>query len=87
VIIFTKSEARMPGWAVALRFTGLGWYIVVCIVGGTAAGIALDRWLGTKPVFVLVGLVFGLVVAAFGAYRMLTPILAHSRTSTKRRDR
>ena len=68
----------MPPWAVALRVTGLGWYVVVCLVGGAAAGVALDRWLDTEIVFTLLGLALGIVVAAFGAYRMLTPLLRAS---------
>ena len=47
----------MNRWVPALRLTGIGFYIVTCIVGGTFAG----WWLGGKrPVFTIVGLVIGL---------------------------
>ena len=71
----------MPGWAVAFRLTGLGWYVAVCLAGGTVGGKALDSWLGTSPVLTLVGLVLGVVVAFFGIYRMLAPILAASKSA------
>ena len=70
----------MAGWEVALRLTGLGWYVVVCLVGGTAGGKGLDKWLDTDPILTLVGLLLGIVMAFFGIYRMITPILASSRT-------
>jgi len=69
----------MPWWVWALRFIGIGWYIGVSIVGGIVAGVYLDRWLGTKPLFVLVGLLLGLAVAVYGTYRLLQPFLADSR--------
>ena len=73
----------LPGWAIALRLTGLGWYVVVCVVGGTVAGIALDDWLNTKPIFVLGGLLLGIAVASLGIYRMLAPMLSGSQTTKK----
>ena len=51
----------------ALRLTGVGFFIGVCIAGGALAG----WWLGDKkPLFMILGLVFGLVVAAFGVYQI-----------------
>jgi F0F1-type ATP synthase assembly protein I len=35
----------------------------------------VDRWLQTQPVFTLVGLLLGLVVAFVGSYRMITQTL------------
>lgn len=69
----------MPWWVQAFRFIGIGWYIGISIVGGIVAGVYLDRWLETKPLFVLVGLLLGLAVAGYGTYRLLQPFLAESR--------
>ena len=69
----------MAGWVMALRVTGLGWYVVVCILGGAFAGIRLDKWLDSYPIITVVGLLLGVIVASFGVYRMVAPILAQSR--------
>ena len=39
----------------ALRLTGLGWYIAICIVIGVVGGLGLDKLLGTVPLFTLLG--------------------------------
>ena len=57
------------------QLLGLGSYLAVCIAGGPILGYYLDRWLGTQPVFTLVGLGLGLVIGFFGSYRMVTQTL------------
>lgn len=69
----------MPWWVLALRLTGIGWYIATCMVGGIVGGVFLDGWLGTKPLFTLVGLFLGLAVAFYGTYRLLQPFLVDMR--------
>ena len=59
--------------AAALRLLGVGWYIGVCIVGGVWGGLWLDGRLNTQPIFVIVGLILGVVIAIYGVYRMLLP--------------
>ena len=62
----------MNRWVPALKLTGIGFYIVTCIVGGALAG----WWLGgQKPVFVILGLVIGLLLAVYGVYRMIRPLM------------
>jgi F0F1-type ATP synthase assembly protein I len=65
----------MKGWEAALRFIGVGWFVGVCIVGGVWGGLWLDNKFGTKPILVIVGLIFGLVVAFYGVYQMLLPLM------------
>lgn len=65
----------MPWWVLALRLSGLGFYIATCIVGGIVAGIALDRALDTRVIFLLVGLILGSAAAFYGTYRMVAPFL------------
>ncbi len=81
----------MTWWAVALRLTGLGWYIALCIVGGILGGVGLDKLLGIPiPIFTLLGIVLGSVVAFWGVYRMILPVLygaRHQEMSRKRRER
>ena len=61
----------------ALRLTGVGFFIGGSIVLGVVAGLWLDNKMNTKPVFILVGLVLGIVVAAYGVYQMLLPLLGN----------
>ena len=80
----------MPWWVVALRLTGLGWYIAFCVIGGVLVGLLGDNFLGTTPLFLVVGTVFGSVVAFWGIYRMILPILYGAKSQEmlgKRRKR
>ena len=65
----------MNWWVLALRLTGLGWYVALCIVGGVWGGVALDKAIGTTPVFLLTGVVLGSIIAFWGLYRMVYPLL------------
>ena len=77
----------MPWWVVALRLTGLGWYIAFCVAGGVALGLLGDNLLGTKFLFALVGTVLGSVVAFWGTYRMILPILYGAKSQEMQRKR
>ncbi len=59
----------------ALRLTGLGWYIAICIVIGVVGGLSLDKLTGTAPLFTLLGTVLGSIVAFWGLYKMVQPVL------------
>lgn len=78
----------MVWWAVALRLTGLGWYIAACIVIGILAGIGLDKFLGTRVLFTLIGIILGSIAAFWGVYKMVLPILYGSKNQdTPRKGR
>jgi len=62
-------------WVLAVRLTGLGWYVALCIVFGIVGGLALDELLETKPLFMLLGILLGSVVAFWGLYKMVQPLL------------
>ena len=64
----------MVWWVLALRLSGLGFYIAVCIVGGIILGVWLDNILETRVVFLLLGLILGSVAAFYGTYRMVVPL-------------
>jgi F0F1-type ATP synthase assembly protein I len=62
----------MDKWLPALKMTGIGFYVGVCIAGGAYLG----WWLGhRRPIFLIVGLVAGLIVAIYGVYRMIKPLM------------
>ena len=69
----------MVWWAVALRLTGLGWYIAACVVIGILAGIGLDKFLGTQVLFTILGIILGSIAAFWGVYKMILPILYGSK--------
>lgn len=53
------------------RLLGLGWYVALCLVVGILGGLWLDRQSGLSPLFLLLGLTLGLVVAFVGIFRMV----------------
>jgi len=69
----------MGRWEAALRFIGVGWFIAISILLGVLGGLWLDNKFGTKPILVIVGLILGLVVAFYGVYRMLLPLMRSKR--------
>jgi len=75
-------------WWVALRLTGLGWYVAFCILTGVVGGIWLDGLAGTRLLFTLLGTVLGSIVAFWGVYKMILPVLyGAKRQETTRKGR
>ena len=73
----------MEGWAAALRFTGIGFYIGVCIAGGVWLGVWLDGKYELSPLFTLLGLGIGLFMTFYGTYRMLREMLGGDKNDNK----
>lgn len=67
----------MNRWEAAFRFTGVGFYIGACIVGGVYLGVWLDKKVDISPLFTLLGLGLGLFLAFYGTYRMLIPAIGN----------
>ncbi len=63
----------MQKWQLAFRVFGLGWFVALAILLGILGGLWLDGRFGTKPLFTIIGLLLGLIVAAYGAYSILRP--------------
>jgi ATP synthase protein I len=59
----------------ALRLTGVGFFIGGSIALGVFAGLWADSKFNTEPVLVIVGLLLGIVVAFYGVYQMLLPLI------------
>ena len=58
----------------ALRLVGVGFFIG----GSILLGVFVGRWLDTKfntQFFWIIGLILGIVVAFYGVYRMLLPLM------------
>ena len=77
------ATTGMSRWETALRVVGVGWYIGICIVLGVWGGLWLDSKLNTRPILVIVGLILGIVVAFYGAYRMILPNINKKRDKGK----
>jgi ATP synthase protein I len=65
----------MNRWSVVLRLTGVGFFIGGSILLGVLAGLWLDSKLNTSPILVMVGLFLGLIVAFYGVYQMVLPLM------------
>lgn len=68
-------EAGMRRWQAALNLISVGWFVGVSLLLGVLGGLWLDSEFGTKPLFVIVGLILGIIVAAYGVYRMFLPLI------------
>ena len=65
----------MSKWVVALRLTGVGFFIAACILLGTFVGLWFDNKLDTRPILMMIGLFLGLILAGYGVYQMLLPLI------------
>ncbi len=74
----------MPQWLiVALRLTGLGWYVALCIVLGIVGGVWLGKLTGQMALMVLIGTVLGSGIAFYGVYRMVLPAIYGSKSGPR----
>ena len=69
----------MDIWVAAARFTGVGFFIGGSIVLGVLGGRWLDSKLNSEPVLTIIGLILGIVVAFYGVYHMLLPLVGSKR--------
>ena len=52
-----SPSKRPPNWALGLD---LGVRLLVSVAIGLGGGLLLDSWLGTSPIFTLIGMVLGI---------------------------
>jgi F0F1-type ATP synthase assembly protein I len=71
----------------AIRLMGASFYIGLCIFLGVFGGVKLDEKLKTQPIFVLIGLALGLVLAFWGFYQMVIPLIKDNSKQSKKRER
>jgi F0F1-type ATP synthase assembly protein I len=59
----------------ALGLLGVGFFVAISIILGVVGGRWLDGQLNSEPVFLIIGLLLGIVVAFYGVYIMLRPLM------------
>jgi F0F1-type ATP synthase assembly protein I len=73
-----------PQWAAPLRFLlTVGWYVALSLVIPIGIGYLLDRHFARSPLFTLVGLGIGTIIAFYGLFRMLQQYRAEQQESEK----
>jgi ATP synthase protein I len=60
---------------VALGTLGVGFFVSASIILGVVGGRWLDGRLNSEPLFLIIGLLLGIVVAFYGVYTMLRPFI------------
>ena len=72
--------------ASALSFAlELGFTIAVPIGGFIFLGFLGDRFLGTRPIFLIAGVIVGMIVAFYGTYRSLIPLMSNKENNKDER--
>jgi len=62
-----------------LSLLGMGFYIAIAIVLGIWGGHWLDVKFNTGPLLLIIGLFFGIAVAALGVYNMIKPFMEEAK--------
>lgn len=57
-------------WQAIGAASGIGCTVVVSLLVCIGGGVLLDRWLGTTPVMVLIGMVAGMIAAGYALYEL-----------------
>ena len=65
----------MEGLPPSARLVGIGFYIAVTIALGLLGGAQVDSWMDTGKLFTVIGLMLGIALALYGAFRQLMEVL------------
>ena len=64
-------EERGPSRGQTAQLVNLGTLLFACVAVGLAVGSFADRWIGTSPWLLLIGLALGIVAAGVNFYRTI----------------
>jgi ATP synthase protein I len=64
------SPRGQQDWRAIGAASGIGCSVVAGLLLCIGGGILLDKWLGTLPIFTLVGVVLGLAVSGYLLYQL-----------------
>lgn len=62
---------RGPSRSQTAQLVNLGTMLFACVAIGLAAGYFADRWMGTGPWLLLIGLALGIAAAGVNFYRTI----------------
>lgn len=65
-----ENDPFRQGLSIAVR---IGMELVVTTLVGAFLGYMIDRWLGTKPWFMIAGVLFGAAAGFRNVYRLANP--------------
>lgn len=68
----TRPKTKKKQWS-ELRYTSIGYYLIVPLLGGTALGIVLDRWLNTR-VFIVICIFLGALASFYNLWKLVKNI-------------
>jgi F0F1-type ATP synthase assembly protein I len=72
-----SADSRFPGW---VRHSGVGLELAGALAGFTLIGYWIDRWYGTEPWGLLVGVILGLVGGLYNLVRQSLQAVREART-------
>lgn len=70
-----QRPQRVNQWGDFWRVAGIAFTVVILMGAGAAGGVALDRRIGTKPLFSIMLLLVGLFAGGWYAYKALMEML------------
>ncbi len=71
-------------WRAIGAASGLGCSVVASLLLCIGGGILLDRWLGTLPIFTLVGVALGLALSGYLLYQLAVMNLPNKKSVRSR---
>jgi F0F1-type ATP synthase assembly protein I len=77
---------RYP-WLPMLSLMGMGFYIAIAIILGIWGGHWLDGKMNTGPLWLIIGLVMGIAVAALGVYNMIKPFMEEAKKTDNKKNK
>jgi ATP synthase protein I len=77
-ICYSLIDMRYP-WLTMLSLLGMGFYIAIAIVLGIWGGHWLDGKFNTGPLWLIIGSILGVAVAALGVFNMLKPFIENAK--------
>jgi ATP synthase protein I len=81
-----SAESRLPGW---VRHSGVGLELAGAIAGFALVGYWIDRWYGTDPWALIVGVILGLVGGLYNLVKQSLQAVREARVEDEaaRKDR
>ena len=53
-----------------LESLNIGFYLAIPLLAGVFIGIMIDKWLQTKPVFILIFITLGMIASLYNLYKL-----------------